>query len=691
MRKVFAAIMGCLLAGCATTPVSGPGTGGSVTLESLLGEMTNRAELAQWPEPAFVLKQASSYDRATTTPADEKTWFANRDHEQFIRVETNDARREWVIMEHEGPGAVVRFWLPLHPPKDHQVIRFYFDGSAQPAIAVKYNELLSGRGLVPPPFAFVAWNETDLRNQRAAEPKTLRGVAGDLYLPIPFAKGCKITLDEAPFYFIVNYRAYDADTRVETFSMEHFAAAKPVLDRVGDALLAEPPQPARTKSFRATVAPGAELALQLPSAPAAIRSFEVKIDPKDAPQVLRSVVVKASFDGEPTVWCPLGEFFGTGARLHAVHDWYRGVTTDGVLTARWVMPYRNDARVGVENLGGRPVELELAVGATTWGWDDRSMHFHANWRGERGIATRPYSDWNYLAAQGRGRYAGDTLTVFSPDKAWYGEGDEKVYLDGEPLPSHIGTGTEDYYGYAWGMATFFNSPFLSTPQRDVDSRGDWRGFTTTSRVRPLDSMPFRTSFQLDMEIWNWADTRMDYAAGTFWYARPGARHNREPQPTIAALELPSLPQPKRLANAVEFEDMRILSHSDGLKIGTQNKYPFEEGAWSNDGQLFVQSQKPGEFVELLVAEHVKGPVKLTLHATSSYDYGMLRLSVNGRPADRDIDAYAPKPVIAGPVTLGVFEPKDGKIVVRVEVTGTNEASRGPRHYFGLDALQLTPP
>ena len=37
----------------------------------------------------------------------------------------------------------------------------------------------------------------------------------------------------------------------------------------------------------------------------------------------------------------------------------------------------------------------------------------------------------------------------NPVEAWWGEGDEKVFVDGEKFPSHFGTGTEDYYGYAW--------------------------------------------------------------------------------------------------------------------------------------------------------------------------------------------------------------------------------------------------
>jgi hypothetical protein len=127
--------------------------------------------------------------------------------------------------------------------------------------------------------------------------------------------------------------------------------------------------------------------------------------------------------------------------------------------------------------------------------------------------------------------------VFSPAPNWYGEGDERIYIDGEKVPSHIGTGTEDYYGYAWGMAHYFSSPFMSTPERDGTTQEDWRGYTTDSRLRLLDAIPFRSGLKHDMEIWDGADTQVDYAVGTFWYARPGAESNRAPQPQEAAQAL----------------------------------------------------------------------------------------------------------------------------------------------------------
>lgn len=80
-----------------------------VSVESLLNEMINHGERARFPEPAFTCKQFSSYDRATVAKDDPGGWFANDDRSMFIRVEKLNGRREFVMMDAEGPGAIVRF------------------------------------------------------------------------------------------------------------------------------------------------------------------------------------------------------------------------------------------------------------------------------------------------------------------------------------------------------------------------------------------------------------------------------------------------------------------------------------------------------------------------------------------------------------------------------------------------------
>src|SRR3954470_5510986 len=101
-----------------------------VSIESLLQEMINYETVAQWPQPSYALKQASSYDRKSVS-ADKPGWFANADASQYIRVEEKHGHRENVMLDADGPGAIVRFWLTTF--KRNGIIRIYFDGQEQPA------------------------------------------------------------------------------------------------------------------------------------------------------------------------------------------------------------------------------------------------------------------------------------------------------------------------------------------------------------------------------------------------------------------------------------------------------------------------------------------------------------------------------------------------------------------------------
>ena len=343
------------------------------------------------------------------------------------------------------------------------------------------------------------------------------------------------------------------------------------------------------------------------------------------------------------------------------------------------------------NLGREPVSAGCEARVGPWQWDARSMHFHANWRQERGIPTRPYQDWNYIAIRGKGVYVGDTLALFNPVTAWWGEGDEKIRVDGERFPSHFGTGSEDYYGYAWGNPTRFQGPFAN--QVRADGPGNM-GHTTNTRTRSLDAIPFTKSLRTDIEVWHWADCKVNYAVATYWYALPSATSNRGPEPAEATAPIPEPPdraRRRRIPGAVECETMPVVAKSPGIVIKTQDVSALEVGPWSDGKQMFVRANKPGDFVELRFPVPKAGPKKVTLYGTKSWDYGILRFSVNGKPAAKDYDAYSKQSMASGPVELGTFDPKDAQMVLRVEVVGANPASKGTKSYFGLDAVVLSAP
>jgi hypothetical protein len=137
--------------------------------------------------------------------------------------------------------------------------------------------------------------------------------------------------------------------------------------------------------------------------------------------------------------------------------------------------------------------------------------------------------------------------------------------------------------------------------------------------------------------------------------------------------------------------MKVVAKSPDLDVSTQRKSALPQGQWSGGEQLFLRGKKAGDFVELEFPVSDPGPKKVTLYGTQSYDYGVLRFSINGKPAAKDYDAYSKEAKAWGPVELGIFEPKDGKMILRVEVVGANPESKGTKSYFGLDCVVLSAP
>lgn len=644
----------------------------TISLPTLLEEMVDRGALARLPDPWYTCKQASSYDRKSVSPENHEAWFANADAGQFIREEQNGLRREWVMMEAQGPGAVVRIWSAN--PKG--TMRIYLDGSQTPAIEGPMTALLGGE-----------WSMEGVKIGSPLSQTRSRG--WNLYLPIPYANGCKITSDEPGFYYQVNYREYEPKAVVESFTPGTLRRSAALLDRVQQRL-ASPWSKVSAAPQPVTVSPGESVEIELSPGPGTVREVVMQLGADQPRDALRWLVLEGEFDGQQTVWCPVGDFFLSGPLANPVHTWTSSAeAATGVFRSGWLMPFEREGTIRLRNVGAESVSLGFGVSSNGWNWTDRSMHFHAHWRQENPIPTRPMQDWNYIEATGSGVYVGDTLSIVNPVTDWWGEGDEKIFVDGESFPSHFGTGTEDYYGYAWCSPEVFQGPFHAQPRCDGPNN---YGHTTVARVRLLDGIPFRHSIRTDMEVWHWAECEVGYSATAFLYMRPGGTANREPSPAEAArgvIDPPPLPPPFRIEGALECEDLQVSSASEGMPLGEQDLGGFARDKWSGNAHLWAQGRRAGDYVELLIPAPGAEPCKLTLHATRSWDYGVLRFSVNGEPVPQEFDAFSGRNGLvepSGPIELGVFQPRDGAFVLRAEVVGGNLRSQGTRSFFGLDAV-----
>jgi hypothetical protein len=126
------------------------------------------------------------------------------------------------------------------------------------------------------------------------------------------------------------------------------------------------------------------------------------------------------------------------------------------------MPFAREGQVEIVNDGkaSRNVTFEISHAPLTRPIAQLGR-FHAKWHRDAFLPSEPERriDWPMLKTEGAGRFVGVMLHVWNPKGGWWGEGDEKFFVDGEKFPSTFGTGSEDYFGYAWGNPTLFARPY----------------------------------------------------------------------------------------------------------------------------------------------------------------------------------------------------------------------------------------
>ncbi len=180
------------------------------------------------------------------------------------------------------------------------------------------------------------------------------------------------------------------------------------------------------------------------------------------PDMNRKIVLRFYWDNEkePSVECPLGDFFGIlhGLDYYPVANRYIKVNPDKGMNAYFPMPFSDKCRLTVTNEGEHPIP-KLFIQADYLLCDAEAVpdfRFHAVWRREN-PCQRTARKYTVLDAAGKGFLLGSFLGIRVLDDfdGWFHGGGDTVYLDGEGDSSLIhGIGGEDFFGAAWGIAPF---------------------------------------------------------------------------------------------------------------------------------------------------------------------------------------------------------------------------------------------
>jgi len=288
------------------------------------------------------------------------------------------------------------------------------------------------------------------------------------------------------------------------------------------------------------LAPGEVVELANIQGPGTIRHIWMTFPPAP-PQVMRGLWMEVFYDGlaEPSISAPCLDFFALPlGRPLPWHSALASAQEGRGFNAYYPMPFRRSCRIVLTNDSGRALPFYYQVDYTL----EREIpaeagYLHVSFRRENPTTLKQ----DFVIAdglRGPGRFLGCAVGIRTIDRAdWYGEGEVKVYLDGDTeLPTICGTGLEDYVGSAWGMgahaAHYAGSPL---EVRDPEMRRGVPAFLTFYRwhipdpivfkescrvtIQQIGYMSFREGKEAEFEEYN----RTNAAAGAGWAmrSRPG--------------------------------------------------------------------------------------------------------------------------------------------------------------------------
>ena len=244
----------------------------------------------------------------------------------------------------------------------------------------------------------------------------------------------------------------------------------------------------------------------------------------------------------PSIQCPVGDFFGSA--VGKVKPYCSAVHSVGIEAGMniWLpMPFLKRAKFVFTNESPKPVSLFYQIDFTLGDKHrDDVGRMHVLFRREN--PTTEKADFELLPErQQKGRYIGSVIGVrnLHPSR-WWGEGEVKVYMDGDTdHPTICGTGSEDYVGLSWGVQAtpfFYNGCSLND-----------KNFVSMYRWHLADPVAWqrqgRVTIQQIAYVKGLVETEDDWSCATFWY-EPVPSAPLPPMPDLAARTADIWPETK---------------------------------------------------------------------------------------------------------------------------------------------------
>lgn len=669
----------------------------SLSYEDVVARMTDLESLAAPAKAGEKTWESSAYNKLSKYNEETghyENWGMNWD-EGYDAPSNGDGGI--VIAEMEGPGSIVRIWS-ADPQQGH--IKIFIDGDPVPAVDMPFIELF-GTGEFP-------FNQSELCYDAS------RGK--NCYVPITYNESCKVVLYEGwGKFYQVNYVSFAEGTQVEPFEMPLTSQQQNAIKEVNSIFASDMSvspktyEDADTVTNTVNVPAGGSVDILDASGSGAVVGMKIKINDLDMEigadgvahdwKALSDMTVSAYWDGEsdPAVWSTLGGFFASQTGLNEYESLPMGVLEDGTLYANWYMPYENGGKIIIGNDGDEDYSITYTMTTAPLDAEKASelMRFHAKWvRAEdpQKDGNEMWPDSNFLSVTGTGRYVGTSLHIYKeigtgdptyePDW-WWGEGDEKFFVDGEKFPSWFGTGAEDYFGYAWGTWKPFTEAYHSQPFTNGGMFGI--GSRLNNRFHIIDSVPFQDSFNAFLEKYH-RDGYANWVFTSFFYLD---KDGNDPYGPVSLEERTSYyedPYPAA-SDFYEGEDLKIIESTGMLQAETQDMSNYT-GSWSNDAQFVFKSNAVGDYTKFYINVEEEGDYMLSAAFTKAPDFAIVQHYLDDAPIGGQIDLYGNGVSHMDETQLGSVHLTAGLHVFEVRIVGKNASSSN--YLYGLDYLRVEP-
>jgi hypothetical protein len=206
------------------------------------------------------------------------------------------------------------------------------------------------------------------------------------------------------------------------------------------------------------------------------------------------------------------------------------------------------------------------------------------------------------------------------------------------------------------------------------------------KVKRPDGVPYYNADRIPNDPWN----------QPYQYACPGKYnpdgfdvfswhgHSRDPGGWIGNWE-----NPYKMRGAIEGESLRVAERSGDFGVSVQELATDSIPPTSGGKLLFLRLDGEGAWATLSLPSSLKpGRYSVKLAVVTSWDYGVVQWSLDGRELGEPIDGYS-----AGAerkvVDLGLVDLGEEPHTLRAQVVGRDPRSRG--HYAGLDAILMGAP